>query len=307
MILKKAIVTLGFILGFSVLPTHAVACGDYCDWGGLYNTTGYSGYGLGSTLYDISNYTTTSVSVSVDYGYSGGYGGGCGSFSGSCGGYTPSCGSSYGDYGGGVTPYDIFMAGSGNPMGMNPMTFPGSGSYQDPMLQTLMMSTLGNPYSPNGFNPITSTMNPQMFPPFGLNNPYAVNPFPGTNPYFPNLSLLPNMTPYYPYTGPSNPLGAPYTTPYSNPYNPYGTQVPPVSNPAPTTTISQPPPTPLTWGGCDNIIVMCPTTGPIGQPPTVGPVIPLTPVSAPFSVQPQYETTPTDPTRYKLPRGTHGR
>ncbi len=305
--LSKAILALGFLVGILAPSSTAMACGSYCEYGGLYGTTGYSGYDLGTAMYDISSYTTTSTTTYVDYG---GYSGGCGSFMSTCGSSTPSvcgggCGSSGGGYG--SDPWSMTNGGS-NPYGMDPMTNP----YVDPVTQMMMGSTMGNPYSmPPGMDPIMSMMGPQSFPPVGY-PPMMTSPYPGYYPTIPNVSFLPpSMNPYSPYpTTPYYP-GSPTTTTYQNPTTNYGPIIPglsnsPVVNPI-TPIVSQPPTTTLPWGGCDNVIVMCPT-GPTIRPPTVTttPIVPLVP---PITASPQYQTTPNDPNRQQIPRGiitTHG-
>lgn len=300
--LRLVMIALGMALG-ALAPEVASACGDYC---GLYNTTGYLGYDLGTSMYGISSYTsTTTVTVTDDYGY----GGGCGSFVSSCGGSMPSMCS---DGCGVATPYDMYLA---NPMAflsggmnpgvspMNPMTFPGTGSFMDPT-QMMMPSTLGYPFTPPFVNPISSVMPPQMFPPV-VTDPFSMFPFPGVFPPGGPNPMNPSLLPFQPPLGPMYPTVPPYTNPFTNPSVPFGNPVPPVNNPVPTNPISPPPPTVLPWGGCDNVVVMCPTGSPTR--PTTTPVntpVP-TPLAPPFSVQPQYQTSPTDPTRFQVPRNSH--
>lgn len=317
--LSKAIVALGFLVGIFSASSTALACGSVCEYGGLYSATGYTGYDLGTAMYDISSYTTTSTTTYVDYG---GYSGGCGSYMGTCGNSSPSvcgggCGGSDGGYSndpwsmtnGGQNPYGG-MVDPYNPMSnpMNPMSNP----YADPYTQMMMGSTIGNPYMmPPGMDPIMSMMGPQSFPPIGY-PPMMTNPYPGYYPTIPNVSFLPSST--YPYSyNPTAPFipTSPTTTTYQNPTTNYGPIIPatnyPGTNPSITPIVSQPPTNPLPWGGCDNVVVMCPT-GPTIRPPTVTttPIVPLVP---PITASPQYQTTPTDPNRQQIPRGivtTHG-
>lgn len=292
---KKALTLFALFLGLFLTSRSAHACGDYCDWGGLFNTTGYLGYGLGTSMTDIYSYTSTSISISYEE-YGGGYSGGCGSFYGGCGGYTPSCGGfGYSDPYGPSTYGDVYgMGGPGmggmNPF-MNPASFNGMGSFMDPMTQMMMMTTLGmTPTMPMPIGPMTSMMPPQFFPPM---QPPTMGP----------PSLIPQF--YNPIGYP--PAMPPTITPYQQPTVPFGSPVPPVNNPGPSTPpISQPPTNPLPWGGCDNIVVMCPG-GPTERPPTVTPPpTPMSPPTPPITGNPQYQTVPTDPTRYQIPRGTHG-
>ena len=87
-----------------------------------------------------------------------------------------------------------------------------------------------------------------------------------------------NPTPYYPPVVPPN-----------FPYGP-NTPYPPVS---PYT----PPATQLPYGGCDNVVVMCPS-GPITPGGTTTPYIPIT-----NPITPQIPVTPTPPVTVTVPSG----
>ena len=300
--LSKSILALGFLAGIFAASPAALACGDYC---GLFGTSGYVGYDLGTAMYDISSYTTTSTTTYVDYG---GYSGGCGSFMSTCGSSSPSvCGGGCGGGMGGMDPWTLTNGGQ-NPDGMNPMVNP----MVDPVAQMMGMSTMGNPYMmPPGMDPIMSMMGPQSFPPIGYPS-MQTSPYPGYFPTIPNVSFLPStMNPYYPSI--NNPFipTSPSTTTYNNPTTTYGPVIPglnnPPTNPTNPVVLSQPPTINLPWNGCDNIVVMCPT-GPTTRPPTVT-TTPVTPVIPPITASPQYQTTPTGPDRNQIPRGivtTHG-
>ncbi len=154
-------------------------------------------------------------------------------------------------------------------------------------LQMCMVSGMCNPINP--YLPINGPV-PPMIPP--------VPPISGITPppYYP-----PVVTPSFP-----NDPNSPYNP--NNPYNPFYPYPP-----------SIPPVTQLPYGGCDNVIVMCPI-GPItpvsgpsgGFPPISSP--PTTPVTGtppqrspgityPPSYQGGSQTLPQSPTRYQTPRG----
>lgn len=115
-------------------------------------------------------------------------------------------------------------------------------------------------------------------------NPYSGGYFPGTNPGGPiTIQPYPLPTVYNPYN-PYNP-GLPGTTP---PILPYDNSVPFPTSPG------------LTYGGCDNITVMCPQPG-------VNPYYPPGGTTNPTPYEPTYDpnvgTGSVPPNLYQIPRG----
>jgi hypothetical protein len=232
-----------------------------------------------NSMYDLGNYSNS-------YG---GYGGGYNSWGGGCGSFAYSCGSS-----GAIIDIDISISGGSNSCsscgnsfdyGSAASTFGNYGMQAFPMDYGYQSNPYVNPYSPSIYpgvgyqNPMTTPFNPGMYnPTFPTQNPIGYNP-----------------------------IGSPFTPVVQNPTFP-------VQNPMP-------------WGGCDNVYVMCsqpppvridPPTTVFNQPPgyipvnptasfVPGPTVQQPPTTVytnptPWTVTPTYNTIPTDPIRYSVPR-----
>lgn len=303
-----------------LFSASSFACGDYCDsgWAGVYETGGYdfyqSAYDVYQSTLEVDITTTTYMPV---YDTSS-YGGGCGSLLSTCGGgydnptinnpYTTPYGSGPG------TPGDIGLIprDPNNPLDpFNPLINPfNPGTPGGPGLGTVdPMNPGGNPIVPiavggpmpggPGIISRDPAVLPPTVPPMPLPLPIAMNP------------------PFPPYTGtlPTNP----YQPPVVNPPNP--TPVTPVgvgTSTLPNTgTVTRDPntpyvpPAPPPYGGCDNVVVMCPTgpvvrpTGTTGSTPVISTLMPgnTVPTVSNPSVSPSTQTSGTPVNRNQIPRG----
>lgn len=223
--------SLAVLLLVTALSSPLKACGDYCDYSGMYGVGGYNLYSFSVDIYAVYDYGYS------NYDYSGGS---CGSFSG--------CGSCY----------DIGLLSG----------YSGLNTYYDTSLLNWPVYSPSFPYP-------TSTF-PGMFP--------------GVNPYWPPITQYPFIPPSYP--APTWPIPMDPTWP-TIPTFPPTTGFPPIA-PPPTTN----PP----YGGCDNIIIMCPG-GSMLRPPGVTtfptPTVPTFPSPAtpsfPTPTAPSFPTTPNAP------------
>lgn len=149
-------------------------------------------------------------------------------------------------------------------------------------------------YGNTGYDPSTQLINQLLISQINQNTMQMCMVSGMCNPVNPYLqgsgSIPPLMPPINPIAG-LNPT--PYYPPVVPPNFPYGPNVP--YSPA---TPYTPPTTQLPYGGCDNVIVMCPS-GPVtqgGTPPYTTPVVnPITP---------QTTITPTTPVTVTTPSGT---
>lgn len=271
------------LLGVGTKQAHACddyyGCGSSYDssWSGLYNTGGYDVYQLGVDIYNYSSYSS-----GYDYGS---YGGGCGSLISSCSGgydlsglYGSSWGlGSYGSSGYGLGIDNSVLGGLG--FGYSPYTsLYGDGSYGTGFGTGLGGNDIGCALGYCGGSSSLPYYSPDLF---NGSFPYSLpgmtsNPFglPGTNPFAPQYPS-PMLPPYtnFPVSGFPPPLNAPY---------PLVGGTPPLFNGVPRDP-SQPylPPPPnggtMPWGGCDGVVIPCPT-GPVSRnfpgqtfvPPSLG-------------------------------------
>jgi hypothetical protein len=236
-------------LFFSATPARAELYGygygygssaGYVDpsWGGLYGAGGYSTYGLGSSLYDLSSYLNTSSL------YGSLWGGACSSLLG-CGSSTDYAslfyGSSY------YLPLSINLSidlsglmgsfyGNQKPCcgGYNPYCTQGCGSYTLGCNNGMgSWQTMPNPYSNTctGYNPTGCMANclpsTPTYPPIV---PLPTNPFPGNPPTVQQWPQPPVLPPWGGCGGvsqcPTGPVVPPVPPTYS--YQPTTTPVDPV-------------------------------------------------------------------------------
>ncbi len=255
---SRALFVIVFLLATG--QSRAIACGDSCgDWSGLYNTGGYNLYNFGVDMYNTMDYGSSQYDMGYDSG----------SWGGSCGMLVSGCGSGY-DTSSYTVTIDTYttlagLCGGGCSSGYD---FNSYGSpYNDPSIFTNPFIPPTNPFvQPSPFAPIAPSVPTPFFPPI------SNNPMGPIGPMFPPVGMMPPTIP-------------PVTF---NPYNPGGITPPPNFPGAPG----------LPWGGCDNIIVMCPQS-----PPTWGP--PNGPGGAGGTFTPYTNTTPVTPVRIKIPRGVH--
>lgn len=215
-------------------------------------------YTGGYNLYDfgVDLYDTSSYGTSgMDYSN---WGGGCGSL-------ISSCGNAYND-----SSYTILIDTYTTMAGLCGTTcLGGSGS-----MPSAGWPYTNSPFTPEAFSPdspFTSPFSPPMAQPFSP--PFAQPP----------MALPPLPMPYLPpaLNTPPPVGGIPPVT--FNPYNPGSSPNIPGLSPPPS----------LPWGGCDNVIVMCPSGG---VPPIGG---------GGGTYSPHTNTIPVSPVRIKIPRGVH--
>lgn len=249
---------------------------EMCGSCGLYNTGGYNLYSFGQNLNNVATAcapTVTAVAVPLYLSQPANY-----LFASSPSFYnTGSAG-----WGGSCGTFTQSCGSCYDTMGMG-----GYGSYSGNSLvdvqllnlisyQGSLLNQINNPLLPsNPYSPIS---------PYNPYNPY--NPVNPMNPYFP-------VTPNPITSGPTPPGTITYTNPYDN------------SVPFPTTPS-------LSYGGCDNITVMCPQPGiqtytntppssPIYQPTLTGGTTTVSPYSP--SYVPTTGSGALPPNRYQVPRG----
>jgi hypothetical protein len=193
-------------------------------------------------------------------------------------------------------------------------------------------------YGNSGYDPNTQLINQLLISQINQNTMQmcmASGMCDPVNPYLPGSGPIPPLMP--PMSPPPGVSPIPYYPPVVPPNFPYGPNAPyPPINPY------TPPTTQLPYGGCDNVIVMCPS-GPVtpgggtpyipinnpitSQPPTppstpIVPTIPITvtvpsggsnsptnptPYNYPATTQPGTQNLPQSPIRYNTPRGASNR
>ncbi len=264
---KSFLVSFGLFCLTMVSPSTAFAeCGGMCSWGGMMGTGGSNLYGFGSNLFDVTSMLGGGLS-----------GGGCGLMS-SCGSSFGSAGlfgNNWGLGGGGSSSFDIDLGllilpdGGGNSCSSCCSSCGGGGGSD--LSSLALLSSLFDPGCSIGMCSGSGMM------------PYTNQGLLGTmlNPLA--AAMLNPMSPLNPLSRLLNPLGNSMLNPIMNPYPygllnpPGGSFVPPGSsfpnpmiNPFPGTVlpdgtvVGRPPVIP--YGGCDGVIVLCPTSTVIGAP-----------------------------------------
>lgn len=288
---------IALFLVLSLNTGKAFACGDYCDYGGAYATGGYDLYSFSLDLYTIADYSYSSYD----------YGGSCGTFSG--------CGSCY-DVG--------LMSGySGlNNYYNNGLIDWEISSITNQLNQYIQMQN--NPFMGGGYPGIGGGY-PGMTNNFGNFPGIYGSGYPGIGGGYPGFPGMPTFPTYPPTTNfPTYPT---YPTFPTYPSLPPVTTFPTYPTTPTTPTLPTPPTnTPPPYGGCDNIIIPCPS-GTVTRPQTLptpvtttynnpftphtvnptptnnhNPIVPTQP-TAPEVYQPSNTTTDSTPIRYKVPRG----
>ena len=235
-------------------------------------------------MYDVGGYNLYSFGADMypilSYDYSG-YDYGY-NYGGSCGSFSSYCGSCY------DTTYltDSYLPSnsysSSNTQLINQLLISQINNNSLQLCLTFGICNSGTSINPNGIPGINPTM--------------PISPYPPTT-QFPPMGFPPGMTPIDPG------------------FYPPITQMPPPG----VIPFSPPPPTTIPYGGCDNIIVMCPQ-GPINRPlpipgvPNLPPYNPGTPGGVTPGTTPSYPpgytntgTVDQAPNRYRVPRGAVNR
>jgi hypothetical protein len=264
---------------FFIAPETVQA--EICGTCGLYNTGGYNLYSFGQNLNTVATAcapTATAVAVPVYLSQPVNY-----LFASSPSFYTTGASG----WGGGCGTFTQSCGSCYDTMGMSGYgSNPGNGLVDIQLLNLIsyqggLLNQLSNPYTSIGTGPVS---------PYNPYSPIAPSiPFSPYNPYIPYNPLIPNPI----TSGPTLPGTVTSSNPYDN------------SIPFPTTPS-------LSYGGCDNITVMCPQpgiqtytntpTGPTIYTPSISGGTPTVSPNSPSYV-PTTGSGALPPSRYQVPRG----